>query len=289
MPGFEPRLTEAKRPWYLDGGALGGVPQSVHDDLRQMDVQAIASRTTIVLVDDDDLFRESLGQNLLDAGFTVIDCPTGQQALDYLLDGGKVDLVILDWKMPEMNGIEVLRRLRGAKIEAPAIFLTALTDQIYEEAALTTGAVDFIEKSRSFAILLKRVMLILGGPKGQAAASAAAPAAAAPVEDGNTVHHGKLALQTDTSRAFWDGRQVDLTLSEFKIVQHLAGRAGRDVSYREIYDIVRGKGFVAGTGDEGYRANVRTAVKRIRQKFRDLDDQFDQIENYPGFGYRWTA
>jgi two-component system, OmpR family, response regulator ChvI len=290
-------LTEAERPWYgdraslapRDGGGQSAAQAPVTDDLSPMDVQSIASRTTIVLVDDDDLFRESLGQNLLDAGFTVIDCPTGQQALDYLLPGGAVDLVILDWKMPEMNGIEVLRRLRGGRIEAPAIFLTALTDQIYEEAALTTGAVDFVEKSRSFAILLKRVMLILGGsktPQGAAAADTPAPVA---VQDDGALQFGRLTLQIDTSRAYWNGRQVDLTLSEFKIVHHLAGRGGRDVSYREIYDIVRGKGFVAGTGDEGYRANVRTAVKRIRQKFRDLDDNFDQIENYPGFGYRWSV
>ena len=66
-----------------------------------------------------------------------------------------------------------------------------------------------------------------------------------------------------------------------------AGRAGRDVSYREIYDLVRGEGFRAGSGEQGYRANVRALIKRIRQKFRDVDPTFDLIENYPGFGYRW--
>ena len=62
---------------------------------------------------------------------------------------------------------------------------------------------------------------------------------------------------------------------------------GGDVSYRQIYDIVRGKDFVAGYGPDGYRANVRSFIKRIRKKFRDVDDSFDGIENYPGFGYRW--
>ena len=66
-----------------------------------------------------------------------------------------------------------------------------------------------------------------------------------------------------------------------------AGKAGDDVGYREIYDLVHGKDFVAGAGEEGYRANVRTLIKRIRKSFRDVDPRFAQIENYAGFGYRW--
>jgi two-component system response regulator ChvI len=69
----------------------------------------------------------------------------------------------------------------------------------------------------------------------------------------------------------------------------LAERAGQDVGYREIYDLVHGKNFIAGHGSEGYRANVRTFIKRIRKKLRDVDPGFDHIENYAGFGYRWTA
>ncbi|HLS68350.1 MAG TPA: helix-turn-helix domain-containing protein, partial [Kiloniellales bacterium] len=79
----------------------------------------------------------------------------------------------------------------------------------------------------------------------------------------------------------------NLSLTEFKLVQLMAERAGQDVTYRELYDLVHGRGFVAGSGPDGYRANVRTFMKRIRQKFRELDADFDEIENYPGFGYRW--
>ena len=96
-------------------------------------------------------------------------------------------------------------------------------------------------------------------------------------------------LRSDTNRALWAGRVVDLTLTEFRIVNLLAERAGRDVGYREIYDLVHGKDFVAGQGSEGYRANVRTFIKRIRKKFRDIDPGFDHIGNYAGFGYRWIA
>ena len=71
------------------------------------------------------------------------------------------------------------------------------------------------------------------------------------------------------------------------IVRFLAIQSGGDVTYRQIYDIVRGKDFVAGYGADGYRANVRSFIKRIRKKFRDVDSEFEQIENYPGYGYRW--
>jgi two-component system response regulator ChvI len=232
------------------------------------------------VVDDDPLFRESLGQNLLDAGFDVVDFDNGPSALEYFQGGGAAALILLDWKMPGMNGIEVLRRIRQAGLEVPVIFLTVLSDQIYEEAALLHGAVDFVEKSRSFSIVLKRIELIVGGTKAHQDAAGSA-------RDGAAVRFGKLELDGEGSRAFWHGRQVPLTLNEFEIVRYLAERAGRDVHYRELYDLVHGEGFVAGTGDEGYRANVRTFIKRIRQKFRDLDEAFTEIENYPGFGYRW--
>lgn len=238
-----------------------------------------AGRVRVVLVDDDELFRESVGQNLSDAGYEVRGFGEGAAAIDWFSSGGGADLVLLDWKMPEMNGIEVLRRLRQNGLETPVIFLTGLTDQIYEEAALMSGAVDFVEKSRSFGILLKRIELILSGRKG-----------GAEVERGGgdgPQRIGELELRPDIGRAFWRGRQIDLTLTEFKMVHHLAVRAGEDVPYRDLYDLVHGKDFVAGPGEEGYRANVRTFIKRIRQKFRDIDSQFEQIENYPGFGYRW--
>ena len=103
------------------------------------------------------------------------------------------------------------------------------------------------------------------------------------------VRLGALELRRDSHRASWLDTELPLTINEFRIVDLLASRAGQDVGYREIYDIVRGEGFVAGQGPDGHRQNVRTFVKRIRQKFRDVDNTFDRIENYPGFGYRWRG
>ncbi|MBP2231086.1 two-component system response regulator ChvI [Azospirillum agricola] len=234
----------------------------------------------IALVDDDDLFRESLSLNLGDEGYEVITFDRGEPALDFFAAGGSVDIVLLDWRMPKMDGIDVLRQMRARGIDAPVIFLTVLSDQIYEEAALAGGALDFVEKSRSLSILLKRMRLILDGIKGGAEeAEGAGP---------QTVHTlGELELRLDNSRAFWMGKRIDLTLTEFNIVKLMSTRPEEDVSYREIYDLVHGKGFMAGYGPSGYRANVRAFIKRIRQKFRAVDAGFACIENYPGFGYRW--
>mgnify|MGYP000622155561 CR=1 FL=1 len=237
----------------------------------------------ILVVDDDPLFRESLAGNLMNLGYGVHEFADGQEILEWFAAGGNGDLMFLDWKMPRVNGIEVLRRLRDAENTIPVIFLTVLSDQFYEEAALHGGAVDFVEKSRSFSILQKRIELILQGPKQQRDGAAAA---ADPSED---LSLGRLQLAVETKRARWGGKEVPLSLTEFRIVHTMARRAGQDVSYREIYDMVHGKDFVAGPGPDGFRSNVRTFIKRIRQKFREIDRDFDGIENYPGYGYRWRA
>ena len=234
--------------------------------------------THVVLTDDDELFRESLGLNLADEGYDVVSFASGRDTLSYLQEGGAADVLLLDWRMPELNGIDVLRRLRGEGIEVPVIFLTVLSDDIYEQAALEGGAVDFIDKSRRLPILLKRVELIAEGRRPLGKPDPASP---------EILRHGALELRSQTHRAFWAGTMVDLSLTEFRIVALLVEKAGEDVGYREIYDLVHGKDFVAGNGEDGYRTNVRSLVKRIRKAFRDVDPEFAQIENYAGFGYRW--
>ena len=233
----------------------------------------------IVIVDDDDLFRESLGLNLAEEGFEVVDFDCGESALEYLLAGEDADAVLLDWRMPGIDGLGVLRSLRQRRIETPVIFLTVLSDEIYEEAALKWGAVDFIDKSRRLSIILQRLKLITEGAKPNAGGEGG--------PEPTVLREGPLELRNDIKRAFWDGKQVELTLTEFAIVRFLVVRPGADVTYRQIYDLVRGKDFVAGYGPDGYRANVRSFIKRIRKKFRGVDSAFDCIENYPGFGYRW--
>jgi len=236
----------------------------------------------IVIVDDDELFRESLGLNLAEEGYEVVDFSSGEDALDYLVTGEVADVVLLDWRMPGIDGLDVLRSLRHRRIETPVIFLTVLSDEIYEEAALKWGAVDFIDKSRRLSIILQRLKLITEGTK---ALFAGDPEAG---KERPVIVHGPLELRNEIKRAYWHDEQVDLTLTEFAIVRYMVLRAGQDVTYRQIYDLVRGKDFVAGYGPDGFRANVRSFIKRIRKKFREVDAKFDQIANYPGFGYRWA-
>ncbi len=240
-----------------------------------MQARSESPRARIAIVDDDALFAESVTRNLSDAGYATVSFADGASALNALEHNHDIDMVLLDWKMPNMTGIELLQHLRQRGIEIPVIFLTVLSDQVYEEAGLLGGAVDFIEKSRNFSILLRRIELILGGAKGSDSKKV------------GVVTRGRLTLDHDSKRATWNGVQLGLTLTEFRIVVLLADNAGRDISYREIYDIVHGEGFLAGDGDIGFRTNVRAFIKRIRQKFRDADDSFSAIHNYPSFGYRW--
>ena len=242
-------------------------------------MKGASSPLHVVVVDDDDLFRESLCLSLIDEGYEVTSFSDGAAALAYFAAGGTAGIVLLDWRMPGMNGLEVLRGLRRAGNATPAIFLTALREDTYEEAALESGAVDFIDKSRRLSILVKRLRLIAEGARPIPESDCR--------QSGDVLHLGHLELRFDTNRASWAGTPIDLTLTEFKIVALLALRTGEDVSYREIYDLVHGKDFVAGYGNDGYRSNVRTFIKRIRKKFHAVDSDFDHIHNYAGFGYRW--
>ncbi|HEX2885571.1 response regulator transcription factor [Vineibacter terrae] len=235
----------------------------------------------VILVDDDDMFREALRNNLKDAGLDVLAFGDSRVALEHLKVDRSATLALLDWKMPAMSGIELLRKMREAEIDVPVVFLTVLGEPFYEETALADGAVDFIDKSRTFTIIQKRIEMILARGREDGGGTLDS--------SGEPLSIGHLELNPASCRAVWKGRQVDLTVAEFAVVEHLARNAGQDVRYRDLYNAVRGPGFAAGFGSEGYRANVRSFVKRIRQKFRDLDDTFECIENYPGFGYRWSS
>jgi len=234
----------------------------------------------VVLVDDDRLFREALAAGLHREGFEVTGHDGGPAALAALMPGEawrEVDVIVLDWRMPEMEGPQVLERLRAGGVVTPVVMLTSLSDQVYEEAALGFGAVDFVDKERSVTILARRLRL----------AGSQLPREDGPTRSEGIVTVDALRLDLSARRARWREAEIDLTLTEFDMVALMAQRAGRDVTYRELYDLVHGQGFQSGSGSDGFRSNVRGFIKRIRRKFETIDPAFEAIENYPGFGYRW--
>lgn len=233
----------------------------------------------VVVVDDDPLFLQTFAANVENAGYRVSVFGSARSALAELLEGHPPQACILDWQMPDMNGLELLRKLKAENFSAPIMFLTGMDHPQFEEAAFDQGAIEFVEKTRSLAVILKRLERMIGETGSRATQSDR--------DDKGLTEIGSLALNHHTKRAYWNGAQVMLSVSEFEVTALLAIHAGSDIPYRQIYDVIQDVGFLGGRGPEGYRTNVRAAIKRIRKKFIAIDPAFDALENYPGFGYRW--
>ena len=227
----------------------------------------------LILVDADALYRSVVKDELRQEGFSVSDFPNTALAAESLRAGAETDLIIADWGQENSNGTDFLQAVRDAGMDVPLIVLTERNSTIHERFALQHGAVDFICKSRGTQIVAARVRLILASNRRMAAS-------------GQTLERGRLRLEG--GRAYWGGVDVNLTVGEFKIVFLLATQVGEHVSYRQIYDALHYRGFVAGCGEDGYRANVRGAIKRIRSKFNECDPNCDVITNFIGFGYSWA-
>ena len=166
--------------------------------------------------------------------------------------------------------------MRRRGVDLPVVLLARRAHADHESLAFDRGALDFIDKARGVEVLARRLRRVA-----EVAKRLAAPRADEPVV------RGRLVLQPKSGRAYWDEVDVGLTLGEYNVVHLLASTAGRHVTYRAIYDRMHYEGFIAGSGEDGYRANVRSAIKRIRRKFRERDAAFAEIENYTAFGYCW--
>ena len=230
----------------------------------------------LIFVDDDDDYREAAAVELVDLGFMVETFADGASMLASVADGTTADVIVLAWSLPVMSGIDLLPRLRREGIKLPVVVLTGRSSCSSEHLAFDRGALDFVDKSRGVPILAKRIRVIVETSKRPAA-----------LEVDETQHCGRLMLKPRVSRAFWDTVDVNLTLTEFNIVRLLASNVSNHVTHRAVYDCMHHVGFIAGSGHHGYQTNVRSAIKRIRNKFRIIDPEFAEIENYPSFGYRW--
>ena len=235
-----------------------------------------AETIRLIFVDDDDDYREAASAELVDLGFMVESFADGASMLASVADGIVADVIVLDWSLPAMSGIDLLPRLRREGIQLPVVFLTGRSSQSHEHLAFDRGALDFVDKSRGVLILAKRIRVIVESSKRPAKP-----------EVDETRHCGRLMLKPRVSRAFWDAIDVNLTLTEFNIVRLLASSVGNHVTCRAVYDCMHHVGFIAGSGEHGYRTNVRSSIRRIRSKFRLIDPDFAEIEAYPTFGYGW--
>jgi two-component system, OmpR family, response regulator ChvI len=214
---------------------------------------------------------ENVQERLLDQGYAV-------QVLDdaSLRDPAAIDIdadiVVIDRSLLGLSSLKAMAQLRFQGVNAPVVFINGLAS-LMKQPNYSSDVIRDWHGVDSLASALKLATTCTGADK------------AVPAEE--QLICGKLLLQRNGSRAFWDGTDADLTIGEYRIVDLLASKSGQHFTNRAIYDRLRHEGFVAGEGPKGYWANVRSAIKRLRSKFRALDHTFDEIENYPGFGYRW--
>jgi two-component system response regulator ChvI len=232
----------------------------------------------LVFVEDDPDFREAAAAELEDLGFEVDSFADGAALLEAFANGASADVIVLDWNLPTLSGIDLIPRLRRAGVLLPVVLLTGKSTPNLENLALDHGALDFVDKTRGLPILAKRIRLILESSKKPEVMRAE-----------EVLDIGPLQLKLRVCRASWNGADVGLTLTEYKIVQLLVTNLGNHLTYRAVYDTMHHEGFIAGSGEDGYRTNVRSCIKRIRNKFRALDGNFACIANYPSFGYRWEV
>jgi len=229
---------------------------------------------TIALVDDDRNILTSVSIALEAEGYRIMTYTDGASALDGF-KSSPPDLAILDIKMPRMDGMELLRRVRQ-KTDMPVIFLTSKDEEIDELFGLKMGADDFIRKPFSQRLLVERVKAVLrrGIPKDPAAPKEIADTA-------KVLERGLLRMDPERHTCTWKNEPVTLTVTEFLILHALAARPGVVKSRNALMD--------AAYDDQVYvdDRTIDSHIKRLRKKFKVVDDDFDMIETLYGVGYRF--
>ncbi len=235
----------------------------------------------IALVDDDRNILTSVSIALQAEGFITRVYTDGATALRAFADN-EPDLGVFDIKMPQMDGMELLRRVRelgGAVGAMPVIFLTSKDDELDEALGLAMGADDYIAKPFSQRLLIARIRAILRRQalaRGSALTDGGRGGDEAPL-----IERGRLLMDPARHKVSWDGKDVVLTVTEFLILEALAQRPGVVKSRNQLLDIAY--------QDDVYvdDRTIDSHIKRIRRKFRAVDDGFDSIETLYGVGYRF--
>jgi two-component system response regulator ChvI len=233
----------------------------------------------IALVDDDRNILTSVSIALQAEGFITRVYSEGSTALKAFADNPP-DLGVFDIKMPQMDGMELLRRVRemGGPVGAmPVIFLTSKDDELDEALGLAMGADDYIAKPFSQRLLVARIRAILRRQdldRGQAGGTDDAP-------EEQLIVRGRLTMDPARHKVLWDGKDVTLTVTEFLILEALAQRPGVVKTRNQLLDIAY--------QDDVYvdDRTIDSHIKRVRRKFRAVDPDFDAIETLYGVGYRF--
>jgi two-component system response regulator ChvI len=228
---------------------------------------------TIAVVEDDSGVLALIKDALEIEGFDVLLYQNGTRALD-AFESRSPDLVITDIRMPEMDGIQLLRRLRQ-KSDTPVILLTGYVDETDELVGLRIGADDFIRKPFSPRVLVERVRTVLRRYR---------PAAAGGDRqaDEGALERGHLRMDKERYTCTWKGRNVELTALEFRLLENLAVRPGVTKTRDALTDII------CEDQETVHPRTIDSHIKRLRKKFRRVDETFDQIDSVYAIGYRFA-
>ena len=229
---------------------------------------------TIALVDDDKNILTSVSIALQAEGFLTRVYSDPESALKALLDN-PADLAVFDIKMPRMDGLELLRRLRERN-QMPVIFLTSKADELDEALGLAMGADDYIAKPFSQRLLIARIRAILRRSEVRAMPETPDEPVAEPIL------RGRLEMDPARHRVKWNGGDVTLTVTEFLILETLAARPGVVKNRNQLMD--------AAYQDDVYvdDRTIDSHIKRLRRKFREVDPDFNAIDTLYGAGYRFS-
>lgn len=228
----------------------------------------------ITLVDDDQNILASVSMALESEGFEVRTFTDGATALEGM-DKTPGDLAVLDIKMPRMDGMELLRRLRE-KHSLPVIFLTSKDDEIDEMLGLKMGADDYIKKPFSQRLLIERIKTILRRME------AIRKTKTEDEDESGVIVRGRLKIDPIRHICNWDGNDVKLTVTEFLILQALVQHPGHVKSRDQLMDVAYNDDIYVDD------RTIDSHIKRLRKKFRKVDDEFDGIETLYGVGYRYS-
>ena len=226
---------------------------------------------TIALVDDDRNILTSVSMALEAEGFKVRTYTDGAEALRGLTSH-PADIAVLDIKMPRMDGMELLQRLRKQSA-IPVIFLTSKDDEIDELLGLRMGADDYIKKPFSQKLLIERIRTLIRRLEINAAGGDG---------DGDVMVRGQLVLDPGRHVCTWKDAKVDLTVTEFLLLKALAQRPGHVKNRDQLIDAAYGESIYVDD------RTIDSHIKRLRKKFRDVDEDFGHIETLYGVGYRYA-